>query len=83
MQAYEKAPTKASRMEESIMTLTARQLGIVEANIGLVCRVIKDKVYGLGQEGPSAYDDLFEIGCIGLYKVATDKVGTFPLIPTD
>ena len=48
------------------MTLTERQQRIVEANMGLVGRVIKDKVHGLGQEGAFTYDDLFQIGCIGL-----------------
>ena len=41
------------------MTLTERQQRIVEANMGLVGRVIKDKVHGLGQEGAFTYDDLF------------------------
>ena len=41
-------------------------------------RVIKDKVHGLGQEGAFTYDDLFQIGCIGLCKAAaTDKGGCF------
>ena len=39
------------------MTLTERQQRIVEANMGLVGRVIKDKVHGLGQEGAFTYDD--------------------------
>ena len=60
------------------MTLTERQQRIVEANMGLVGRVIKDKVHGLGQEGAFTYDDLFQIGCIGLCKAAaTDKGGCF------
>ncbi len=60
------------------MTLTERQQRIVEENMGLVGRVIKDKVHGLGQEGAFTYDDLFQIGCIGLCKAAaTDKGGCF------
>ena len=60
------------------MTLTERQQRIVEENMGLVGRVIKDKVHGLGQEGTFTYDDLFQIGCIGLCKAAaTDKGGCF------
>lgn len=60
------------------MTLTERQQRIVEANMGLVGRVIKDKVHGLGHEGAFTYDDLFQIGCIGLCKAAaTDKGGCF------
>ena len=51
------------------MTLTERQQRIVEANMGLVGRVIKDKVHGLGQEGAFTYDDLFQIGCIGLCNI--------------
>ena len=46
--------------------------------MGLVGKVIKDKVHGLGQAGMLSYDDLFQIGCIGLCKAAaTDKGGTF------
>lgn len=60
------------------MTLTERQQRVVEENMGLVGRVIKDKVHGLGQEGAFTYDDLFQIGCIGLCKAAaTDKGGCF------
>lgn len=78
MQEFEKAPSRAQQMEVSIMTLTERQQRIVEENMGLVGRVIKDKVHGLGQEGAFTYDDLFQIGCIGLCKAAaTDKGGCF------
>ena len=50
----------------------------VEENMGLVGKVIKDKVHGVNQLGIYAYDDLFQIGCIGLCKaVATDKGGIF------
>ena len=60
------------------MTLTSQQMRIVEANMGLVGKVIKDKVHGLGQPGTPEYDDLFQIGCIGLCKAAaTDKGGCF------
>lgn len=60
------------------MKLTEQQRRIVEDNMGLVGRVIKDKVHGLGQEGAFTYDDLFQIGCIGLCKAAaTDKGGCF------
>ena len=46
--------------------------------MGLVHQVIKDKVHGYGQWGFYTYDDLFQIGCIGLCKAAaTDKGGTF------
>lgn len=60
------------------MNLTERQQHIVEQNMGLVGKVIKDKVHGLGQEGAFTYEDLFQIGCIGLCKAAaTDKGGCF------
>lgn len=60
------------------MVLTQEQQRIVEENMGLVGRVIKDKVHGIGQEGAFTYDDLFQIGCIGLCKAAaTDKGGCF------
>ena len=60
------------------MTLTPSQQKIVEDNMGLVGKVIKDKVHGIGQYGVSSYDDLFQIGCIGLCKAAaTDKGGCF------
>ena len=60
------------------MTLTPLQQRIVEENMGLVGKVIKDKVHGLGQAGTPAYDDLFQTGCIGLCKAAaTDKGGCF------
>lgn len=60
------------------MRLNERQRRIVEENMGLVGKVIKDKVHGLGQADMLSYDDLFQIGCIGLCKAAaTDKGGTF------
>ena len=60
------------------MTLTPEQMRIVEENMGLVGKVIKDKVHGLGQTGTPEYDDLFQTGCIGLCKAAaTDKGGCF------
>lgn len=78
MQELEQDLARAQQKEVSIMTLTERQQRIVEANMGLVGRVIKDKVHGLVQEGAFTYDDLFQIGCIGLCKAAaTDKGGCF------
>ena len=60
------------------MALTPEQMRIVEENMGLVGKVIKDKVHGLGQAGTPEYDDLFQTGCIGLCKAAaTDKGGCF------
>lgn len=58
--------------------MTQEQQKIVEENMGLVGKVIKDKVRQLGQPGTPSYDDLFQTGCIGLIKAAmTDKGGTF------
>lgn len=58
--------------------MTQEQRKIVEDNMGLVGKVIKDKVRQLGQPGIPSYDDLFQTGCIGLIKAAmTDKGGTF------
>ena len=60
------------------MKLTSEQQCVVEQNLGLVGKVIKDKVHGIGQSGMFTYDDLFQIGCIGLCKAAaTDKGGCF------
>lgn len=60
------------------MTLTIEQQKKAEENMGLVHQVIKDKVHGYNQWGFYTYDDLFQIGCIGLCKAAaTDKGGTF------
>ncbi len=60
------------------MILTPEQQKTVENNMGLVGKVIKDKVHGLGHAGNFAYDDLYQIGCIGLCKAAaTDKGGCF------
>lgn len=48
------------------MVLTPKQQRIVEENMGLVGKVIKDKVHGIGQQGVFTYEELFQIGCIGL-----------------
>ena len=61
-----------------MMKLTARQRKNVEENMNLVHRVIRDRVHGEKQWGIHTYEDLFQIGCIGLCKAAaTDKGGTF------
>lgn len=60
------------------MTLTQDQQKLVEENMGLVGKVIKDKVHGLDQLRFFTYDDLYQIGCIGLCKAASsDKGGCF------
>ena len=58
--------------------MTPEQQKIVEANMGLVGKVIKEKVRRLGQPGTPSYEDLFQTGCVGLCKAAmTDKGGCF------
>lgn len=58
--------------------MTAQQQKKVEENMGLVGKVIHDKVHGIGQYSAYSYDDLFQIGCIGLCKAAmTDRGGCF------
>lgn len=60
------------------MNLTKEQQNKVEANMGLVGKVIRDKVHGTNHCGFYTYDDIYQIGCIGLCKaVATDKGGRF------
>jgi RNA polymerase sigma factor (sigma-70 family) len=60
------------------MNLTREEQYKVEKNLGLVGKVIKDKVHDTNQCGIYTYDDLYQIGCIGLCKAAaTDKGGTF------
>ena len=60
------------------MKLTVQQQKLVEDNIGLVGKVIRDKVHGVNQMVFYTYDDIFQIGCIGLSKAAaTDNGGTF------
>ena len=43
---------------------------LIEGNMGLVGRVIKDRVRDIGSIGIFTYDDLFQIGCLGLCKAA-------------
>ncbi len=60
------------------MTLTKEMQEKVEENMGLVGKVIKDKIHGLENTNFYSYDDLFQIGCIGLCKAAySDRGGTF------
>ena len=54
--------------------LTNEQQIKVEENMGLVGKVIQDCVHTLGAGCIYDYDDLFQIGCIGLCKAAqTDQ----------
>lgn len=60
------------------MTLNEEQKKKVEENMGLVGKVIKDKIHGAGQMGIYSYEDLMQIGYIGLCKAAyNDKGGCF------
>lgn len=54
------------------MTLTDRQQQLVEENMGLVHAVLKRCVSGPHSLGVYSYDDLFQIGCIGLCKAAAE-----------
>ena len=60
------------------MKLNAEVQRKVEENLGLVNKVINDKVHGPYHLGIYSREDLFQIGCIGLCKAAaTDKGGNF------
>ena len=60
------------------MKLTPEAQRKVEDNLGLIHKVINDKVHGPYQLGIYSREDLFQIGCIGLCKAAaTDKGGNF------
>ena len=58
------------------MRLNEKQRKKTEENMGLVGKVIKDKVHGLGRPGMMSFEDLFQMGCVGLCKAAAmDKGG--------
>lgn len=60
------------------MKLNAKQSDLVSKNLNLVHRVIHDRVHNPRQLGIFTYEDLFQIGCLGLCKAAaTDKGGVF------
>jgi len=52
------------------MRLTDEQRILVEQNTGLVWQVIKDKIHNISGIGIFTYQDLFQIGCVGLCKAA-------------
>ena len=59
-----------------MLQLTEEQQVRVEENMGLVGKVIRDCVHTLDKGCIYDYDDLFQIGCIGLCKaVQTDRPG--------
>lgn len=58
--------------------MTDEQKNRVEENIGLVWKVISDKLHGQTQFGIYTKEDIFQIGCIGLCKaILTDTGGNF------
>ena len=60
------------------MRLTPEQQRVVEENMGLVVKVIQDKVHDLNQDSCFSFEDLRQIGALGLCKAAaTDKGGCF------
>lgn len=52
------------------MTLTTEQQRIVEENMGLVRAVLSRCVNSPGSTGIYSYEDLFQIGCMGLCEAA-------------
>lgn len=64
-----------------MLQLTNEQRVRVEENMGLVGKVIRDCVHTLDKGCIYDYDDLFQIGCIGLCKAAqadrTERKGAF------
>jgi RNA polymerase sigma factor (sigma-70 family) len=62
------------RREVKYMRLSNGERSLVEENMGLVGKVIKDKVRDVQSIGIFTYDDLFQIGCIGLCKAAATRV---------
>lgn len=64
------------------MTLTNAQQQLVEENLGLVRAVIGRCVSNPGKTGSLDYDDLYQIGCIGLCKAAHAFVPDKAKFPT-
>ena len=58
-----------------MLPLNDEQRILVEENMGLVGKVIKDCLQNPSAQGCYTYDDLFQIGCIGLIK-AIDHFNT-------
>ena len=52
------------------MKLNDDQRTLVEQNTGLIGQVIKDKVRNISGIGVFTYQDIFQIGCVGLCKAA-------------
>ena len=61
------------------MKLNDQQRELVSNNIKLIHKVIHDKVHNPHQAGIFSYDDLFQIGCIGLARqLLQTRVVFFP-----
>lgn len=59
-----------------MLPLNDEQRMLVEENMGLVGKVIRDCLSNPTAQGCYTYDDLFQIGCIGLCKAAqTNRPG--------
>ena len=58
------------------MKLTEEKKRIVEENKGLVRKVLKDKIHPGSASAYWDYDDLYQIGCIGLCKAAATDNGS-------
>ena len=52
------------------MPLNKKQQKLVEDNMGLVGTVIKENVKNINNIGMFTYQDIFQIGCLGLSKAA-------------
>lgn len=58
------------------MALTQQEQARVEKNMGLVGMVLRDYIHNLPPESIYTWEDLYQIGCIGLCKaVQTDRSG--------
>ena len=63
------------------MPLNEMQQKFVEDNMGLVGTVIKENVNNVNNLGIFTYQDIFQIGCVGLTKAAINyKPGRDKLI---
>lgn len=56
------------------MTLNDEQRKKVEENMGLVGKVIKDKIHGINQMGIYSQEDLMQIGYLGLRQSTPRRV---------
>ena len=65
------------------MILTGKEQEKVAKNIGLIHRVIQDKLQPPYQVGMYSYEDLFQIGSIGLCKAAARSVMPWFMLPED